>query len=91
MRIAKEATVGSMKKLSQNLTRCFPLGKSIEIVLRVRNYTQDPTEFGLYAPGIASFDWRYFDTWEKLVQFCFQLIAEKEEEKKQQSGLQPKR
>lgn len=86
--IAKEATLGSMKRLKEKLGKMFPKGSSIIVGVEVSNYKT--VEYKLYAPGIAQFDWKHFDTWEGLVQFCFRLIGEKEEEKKQQSGLQPK-
>jgi hypothetical protein len=88
MRIAKEATLGSMKRLKEKLDKVFPKGSTIIIEVDVSNYKT--VEYKLYAPGIAQFDWKYFNTWESLVQFCFQLIGEKEGEKKHQSGLQPK-
>ena len=88
MRIAKEATVGSMKRLVKGLMKVAPDG-IVTIQVLCRSY-QEHSDYQLYFPGIATFNWKYFDTWERLVQFCFQLIGEKEEEKKHQSGLQPK-
>ena len=88
MRIAKEATLGSMKRLVEKLKKATPGGiVTIQVVIRSREETN---AYQLYFPGIAQFNWRYFSTWEELVQFCFQLIGEKEGEKKHQSGLQPK-
>jgi len=88
MRIAKEATVGSMKKLVRELSKVASTG-AVTIQVLCRSYSVS-NNYQLYFPGVATFNWKYFDTWEELVQFCFQLIAEKEGEKKHQSGLQPK-
>jgi hypothetical protein len=79
MKLAKRATAKELEKLGEELKRVYPPLSAIRITMAWKSYTPSkPIEYGLYAPGIAQFDWKYFDTWEELIQFCEQLIVEKE-------------
>jgi hypothetical protein len=75
MRISKNPSLPSMKALVKGLSKKVVKGSGVVIQIETRNYS-DP-RFGVYFPGIAEYDWEYFETWDTMVAACLKIINKK--------------
>ena len=75
-KIANVLTLKAMQGMVDEVKSVFPKEAPVGVQVQVMSYRETPV-FGLYAPGVAEYNWIYFDSWRELKAFATELVEKR--------------